>query len=541
MSDERPIPVDPLDGLLFELDHGTLTPEDRHWLEQRLRGDAAARRRLVELRLLDAALWSETGVAPELAVPAAAMSRVDMPAAGAASRRGLLRWWPAVLVAALLAALVGRWLHLETAATALAAAPEPTAHGVALLTRLVGAAGRTAEGPLAEGAALPPGELVLDGGFAQVEFLGGATLVLQGPATLELIAADRARVVSGRLRAQVPPAARGFTLLAGDATVVDLGTEFGLDVSSEATAVQVFDGEVELHTPGARVRRLVEGEAVERTAGATRDSDMTPGRYVDLAALDVRAEDATAVRLSAWRTHSRELRADPRLLAYHTFDAERPWRRRLPDDRPGGDRPGAIVGAGFVQGRWPGKGGLEFKRPADRVRIEVPGTHRSLSLACWVRIDSLQRAYSSLMLTDGYEVGAAHWQILAGGRLFFSLRVPAWGQWRHLGHRPIVSPPFWTPELSGRWFHLATTYDGATGRVVHYLDGKPIHADTLRPERRPAAVRIGRASLGNWAAPTKPDADFAVRNLDGRLDEFALFDAALTPTEIAEMHHHGRP
>ena len=54
-------------------------------------------------------------------------------------------------------------------------------------------------------------------------------------------------------------------------------------------------------------------------------------------------------------------------------------------------------------------------------------------------------------------------------------------------------------------------------------------------------VRIGAASIGNWSIPTRPDSEFAIRNLNGSMDEFAIFSAALSHAEIQEMYNNGKP
>lgn len=54
-------------------------------------------------------------------------------------------------------------------------------------------------------------------------------------------------------------------------------------------------------------------------------------------------------------------------------------------------------------------------------------------------------------------------------------------------------------------------------------------------------VRIGKASLCNWGLPERNQPRFAVRNLNGSLDEFALFDAALSTEEIRKLYVDGRP
>ncbi|MHC4996868.1 MAG: FecR domain-containing protein, partial [Planctomycetota bacterium] len=134
---------------------------------------------------------------------------------------------------------------------------EATAQGVAVVTRLVDVTWSDDQGSRHVGQALTPGTLKMEAGLAQIEFFSGATLVVQGPVEIELESAWSARCLSGRLRAQVPPAARGFTVLTDDMKVVDLGTEFGVSVTESGADVQVFDGEVEIH-PDNRPTQLIE-------------------------------------------------------------------------------------------------------------------------------------------------------------------------------------------------------------------------------------------------------------------------------------------
>jgi hypothetical protein len=82
-------------------------------------------------------------------------------------------------------------------------------------------------------------------GLVEIEFERGARLILQGPAGLELISGNEARLVYGALTARVPERARGFTVYSPRGKVVDLGTEFGLSVDENGgTAVRVFEGTV---------------------------------------------------------------------------------------------------------------------------------------------------------------------------------------------------------------------------------------------------------------------------------------------------------
>ena len=95
--------------------------------------------------------------------------------------------------------------------------------------------------------------------------------------------------------------------------------------------------------------------------------------------------------------------------------------------------------------------------------------------------------------------------------------------------------------MSGKWLHLATTYDASAGRTTHFLDGRVLHSEVLPENLRVATTRIGTASIGNWSLPTKPDAEFAIRNLNGSMDEFMVFAAALEADEIKTIYENGRP
>ena len=555
-----------LQSLLFDWENGALDASGVERVREILRTDKDARDFFLRHQMLNAALSLEGGagisesIDPDFSVAASPSTSPQQK-----SNRGILRInrWTAVAAAMLICALAGRVAYLEfddvgTTPDTVAgteglpvrdAAQEATSQGVALVTRLVDVEWGIGQDPLDVGDAISPGSFAIKSGYAQVEFFCGATVVLEGPAELDLKSAMLAHVHRGRLRAQVPPAARGFSLTHEDLTVVDLGTEFGMSVSPDGADVQVFDGEVELQPGDARKRRLTAGQALARGLDDRFETaDMTPDRFLDVAALESLSRGERTARYERWKAWSERFRQDPRLVAYYAFADVGDGHRRLISDREPTNREldGAIVGARDVVGRWKSKSALEFKQPGDRVRVQIPGEFSSLTFACWVKIDSLDRWYNSLFLTDSYNHGEPHWQILDTGQLFFSVRSrpddegvnPASDQ---PGHQKVLSPPFWRPSMSGKWLHLATTYDVQQARTTHYLNGEAIHAEAIEAVRLVEMTRIGAASIGNWSLPTKPDAEFAVRNLNGSIDEFAVLAAALSADEIKEMYDHGKP
>ena len=88
---------------------------------------------------------------------------------------------------------------------------------------------------------------------------------------------------------------------------------------------------------------------------------------------------------------------------------------------------------------------------------------------------------------------------------------------------------------------ISTVYDVENRLVNHYLNGKQLSQESIPEEYLVEQVKIGNASLCNWSEPERAEPRFAVRNLNGSLDEFAMFNAALPAEEIQEMYENGRP
>lgn len=98
-----------------------------------------------------------------------------------------------------------------------------------------------------EGAWLQGGQrLALTSGMAEVMFRSGATVLIEGPAQFDLLGSNTGHLAQGRVTAKVPQPAHGFTVETPNARIIDLGTEFGVQVAQEQSGVQVFEGKVEV-------------------------------------------------------------------------------------------------------------------------------------------------------------------------------------------------------------------------------------------------------------------------------------------------------
>jgi hypothetical protein len=86
---------------------------------------------------------------------------------------------------------------------------------------------------------------VIESGQVTLKFDAGTVATIQAPARFSVTGYNNLRLVEGRTIATVPPEAVGYKIETPDATVVDLGTEFGVSVvGGISTEVHVFKGKV---------------------------------------------------------------------------------------------------------------------------------------------------------------------------------------------------------------------------------------------------------------------------------------------------------
>jgi hypothetical protein len=504
--------------LLAAMRDGELTEAQTALLEHLLRDDPRNQRDYVDYVALCVSLRDH-----QLAESA------EQPATDTAGGIGTRGGWSRMLMAAglMLAAAAGLSLLVRSGEWT-----EPTsAAGVAVLTAAADA--QWDEGSLlpTAGSTIPAGKLKLRAGLVQIEFYCGATVILQGPAEFDVMAVDRGYIHRGRIRAHVPPAAQGFSVGSKSMNVVDLGTEFGLSVDEQGRPeVHVFDGKVELHdNTGAPTATLESGKAIGiDDAGAPRAIQADPAAFADPARLSLLSGAAMRSGRDRWLHYAGRLAADPSLLIHYAMTDRGGWDRALTNGGAAGSPlDGAIVGCAWAEGRWPGKYALEYKRTGDRVRLNLPGELQAMTLAAWVRFDGFDRQYNSLMLTDEWNTGNPHWQVARDGQIILGVG----------GVGNYTSPSALGQADLGKWMHLAVVYDPAAAQVTHYVNGRAV---ALLPIHKPVTLVVGTAELGNWGMP-RGQGDSRVRNLNGRIDEFALFKRALTDAEVAAMHEAGRP
>jgi hypothetical protein len=524
-------------------------PERREALLARLRGDDAFRRTFVEeiglLGMLRAVQSSEPRwLQLEDLIGWSARQREDVEVLaqkvvceGRRLRTRRLARWSVAAAAAVLAA-VGLALALRPAR------PAEARVELAAVIRAEDVHWEGDQAPLAEGGAVGAGRLRLQGGRLTLAFVNGASLTVEGPADLEVLAADRVFCHHGKLRARVPRGAEGFTVLAAGYEVVDLGTEFAVNCEPDGKSrVMVFEGEAAVSVLG-KDGRSVRGALLERRrsvevdadAGRIQDIPARPEEFVPLgqfvpAPLELGAGYAAAV-----------LAAQP--WGYWRFESLADGR--VPNEVAGRPALQALGGVGLE--RSPGGNGWARFRPDDHAQAFLmdgewaPPRADGYAIELWVQADLPspsafgQTALVGLIDKDNRDASkhVAYLELAGRGRrsphepcaVRFLDRWPA----AMTGGTDVFSRRTVVPSV---WHHLLGQKSGDTLEL--YVDGERVGHSPVKPEEQdpdgaatvPCRLLVGR--LKQWSLPPLMS---EIRPFEGRLDELAVYDHPLGPEDI---------
>lgn len=419
-----------------------------------------------------------------------------------------------------------------------------------------GADKRSTYVPLAPGTRLATGQYDVVRGVISLKFDGGTAAVVEAPASFTLVSADRMEISRGRIVGNVPPGSIGFTVTTPTATIVDLGTEFGIAIDeNNASDVSVFDGEVEVvatATKGisqelaiaSRQRLTADTSLRVNLEGTFSESETADSLYFRKVPSSRELKKKQAYE--RWLAYSKKLAADPDVLAYYTFDGQSADDELLLNRAgDGASLHGSIQGAYWEEGRWPQKQALRFAsddpqmNPSNYVQIDIPGQFDTVTLAAWVYVDIFSQHHtglSGLLMSDEWtQDGQMHWQFRGDGRLQSGTYTESSG-----GHEVFAEIPLRQNEL-GYWHHVALVAQVKSQRMTFYLDGKHVGSESY-PEAN--EIIFGSSRIGGWKPTSDVNRGAAPdewRTLHGKIDELLMLDRALSDNEIIELYEMGRP
>ena len=516
---------------------GTITAEDHERLATLLKDSVKVRREWFAFQDAESAIaeWSQRESMQRGQVPLAAPT-VEHEHGMQTSGRSGAKLMLLGSLAACMAMGVFTWALWPRSAAPLSPSgsnivtkDEATTSAVAVLTRGADLVWEESVTVPALNEPLSPGELKLKSGVAEIEFFQGARLCMEGPASIRLISAGEAFCTSGRFSAEVPPQARGFKIGTPKGDLVDLGTQFGLDLSNATSELHVFKGEVELHQPQSQVRLFTTGQATGlETAAGSQQLAANPSVFAFSRDLDARVMTSQKQAFEQWQRTSAVWNDDAALrlrLDFQDNAGARSLRNIAPEGRD--ITAGTIVGCTWTQGRWPGKQALQFRGISDRARLNIPGSYDQLTMSASVQLHGLNIRQSSICMSQGMASGYMHWQVLHDGSLCLGVGINE----KPIGWEDYISPVVFTPERFGQWVHLAMVYDTAGHEVRFFVNGACL---SRHPMKRPMVLTPALVELGNWT-PSPDKRQQPVRSFAGCMDEFHVFSRALRDEEIRRL------
>lgn len=476
-------------------------------LDSLLAESAAARAAFADLAMLSSALYHTQGrfICP---VPAEAQPHGRPPPLR-------LRWLPVAIAACLAVAALVFWRY----------GPSPaSAHGDALAT-ISNASGAVLLAderlaPTTVGSTLRSGALHLRSGLLELTYPSGVVIVLESPARFDLRSPTTLWLAEGNASANVPPRAIGFTIETPSASIVDLGTEFGVSAGAKSSEVHVFKGEV-------MIKNKNEPDALRLTENRASRIDTQTRTPTGIGYQPERFLRSLEEPTSHYRDLIRQL--DP--VAYYRM-------RITPDatqlvDVSARQLHGHIVRGASERTSVPGRigAGLRLGGATSRSYAVVPefplAPAAALTVCAWVRADSRPR-WASI---------AKHWAKNPArherGQFHFGL-------WHdegtlevhvHDGTGAEVGVRDTTPLPLGEWQFVAFTVDGSTLRL--FRNGQEIASAPCAglSSTGPAALALGVKLDAGGREPETNTPGF----WDGTLDEVAVLHRALTPEQIRAL------
>lgn len=390
---------------------------------------------------------------------------------------------------------------------------------------------------------LYPGEILLESGIVAIEFYSGARVILEGPAIFELTSENSAILREGRIRALVPPQACGFSVSTRQIEVVDLGTEFGMNIEEDGhlTEVHCFNGLVDVYEnnlsqKGEVLRSLETGEAIRIQSTKIQRMSANSMAFISYNELAQSFLENSISRHEEWRSVIEEIRANEDILALYTFEDQGPRERSLVNQVSFQNHfsHGAIVGCRWTNGRWPSKGGLEFKSPSDRVHFQSNDPYQTITLSAWARLDSNPKRTMCLLSSSENASNSLSWHINESGSLVLSLRND-----NEKVAQKFSSPPIVNRNMLGKWQHFTTVFNSIDKTVKHYLNAKEVSKFEIT-KKGLSQVVFGNAEIGNSSLKNN-NGKTPIRFFTGRIDELSIFGRALQPEAINNLHQVGKP
>ena len=389
---------------------------------------------------------------------------------------------------------------------------------------------------LSVGSWLKAHQYELIAGELEVTFDSGTVVHIAAGSVFEIIDSNAVGLICGSLEADVPEQAIGFKVQTPSGEITDLSTEFGVSVSKK--------GESDIHV----IKGLVEAVPVAASKTLLTISENSAVRMFPNAP----PERVEFSPIQKFEFGSRNTATSLNYLHF-SFDDQSVVDGKIKNNGQGGQGLGGQIMKGWGPNSWiqvdgpfnkalylSGKG-AKIKTPIDGIAGNQPRT-----LVFWVRImpdTPLKNAYSFVSWGHPRERGQK-WQ------MGWNPDFPKFDDASLNGVKGAVRTEFGsgyvigsTDLRDGKWHHVASVFLGqdqgteVSSLIRHYVDGKLEEVSGSKEMKIETESNHRALSIGNYIGTGHK----IFKGYKGWIDEFYLFDQALTPSQIVKIMKDNQP
>jgi hypothetical protein len=416
---------------------------------------------------------------------------------------------------------------------------------VGVLAETIDAQWRDNAAPMGVGQDLRAGVLSLQRGLAHVRFDSGASVILEGPAQVELLSGNSMSLRQGKIVATVGRDAIGFVVNTPQGKILDLGTEFGIQVDPVGQSqVHVFQGEVILYPTNQDGRMKVsEGDAKSvDQSGKVVDIPLQTAAFVRQDEMSSKLLAQTGNSYYRWKAWVFDIHRDPSLVAHYFYAKDNTRPESLLNAVAAAKGPaGHFGGQGrtaptWVTGRWPEKSAVRFERGKNQAIIigadPTLSVNGPVTVSTWVYYpNKTQMGGHLISCRQDYHVNFQfsmfdeHYKYEYQRNQFEFLRF-------NQKDSGCYSQEF--IQKPQTWYHFVMTYD--MGTVCFYVNGKLFESKPYisRSDAKETEIIIGALKWDNRYV--LPEGDF-----DGIIDDLMIFNRSLGGDEIQKIYEAGLP
>ena len=369
-------------------------------------------------------------------------------------------------------------------------------------------------------------DIIITKGQLIITYNHGAEIKIEGPAHYSLKSLELAEMKYGQLAAKVPEAAQGFTIEAPKAAIVDLGTEFALNVTKEGKSqVYVYEGEVVsslLNPDGTTLinANLYGDEGIEIDSATETVSDLKDTN--NFIRVDQKSENDLIISQNYINTVKKH-----KPFAYWRFEKadDKTIRNEMSSDLPGVLTKDAIIENRKFTVKKGHIGGFFVKQPVKNFNL------KNYTIELWLNAEERGSDMSLVSIMDpvvkdkreGYD-HLVYTQLMSNNKRLrsrhfdfrYSHRYPAT---HNVGKNAFAGEAY----IPGKWYHMVCVRNDNSFSL--YLNGKLKQTINEKPnnDNREYLFFMG-----------KIDPLRTMRQFIGQIDEVALYSRALSQDEILE-------